>query len=178
MFEVSPGDTVTDQFAVFEDDGITKHTGLLQADFDIVVWQNGIVQALAVTVTEIGTSGEYKLVYTPPTAGYWKIELFSDFTEEYYQSLAAVGIGASLSGLKGDTELILALLHMNSMLDQQVFNLAGDMTNARLRSFNAPGNVPPVPGGAETVGKKFEFVIEATYVGPGQPNKFTLKRVL
>jgi hypothetical protein len=178
MFEISPGDTITDQFAVFEDDGITKHTGLVQADFDIVVWQDGVVTALAVTVTEIGTSGEYKLVYTPPTEGYWKVELFSDFSEEYYVSLAAVGVSADLTGVKGDLARILALLHHNAMVDQHSYTPQGDLLSARVRGFDNPGNVPPVPNGAETTGLKYQWAMTATYSSPGILESYTMKRVL
>lgn len=178
MFEIAPGDTVTDQFAVFENDGITKHTGLLPGSFAVVAWRDGVVTPLVVALSEVGSSGEYKMVYTPLTPGFWKVEVFSSFSDEYYVSTAVAGVGATIAGVKGDTELILGLLHLNSMLDQQVFDGNGDLTSTRLRCFNSPGNVPATPGGSEVTGLKFQLLVEVSYTAPGKPDKFTLKRVL
>lgn len=71
-----------DQFPALEADGWNKRTGLVQpADFVVRVWREAIVQSTTVTITEIGTSGEYRLDFTPDADGFWVIEVLIDFSK-------------------------------------------------------------------------------------------------
>lgn len=70
---------VHDSFNVLAADGITKVTGLVQAtDFAITVFRDGaVVTPFTVTVTEIGTTGEYDVQFTPDQIGYWEVHIES-----------------------------------------------------------------------------------------------------
>ena len=83
MRELTRNAAAVEQFPALEADGYTKRTGLtLPADFTVSVWLNGAVSALAPTVTEIGTSGEYRLDFTPTADGYLVVEVLVDFSKD------------------------------------------------------------------------------------------------
>lgn len=62
-------------FAIWKDDGITKHPGLVQANFAVTVYVNGVVVSRPFSISEIGGLGEYLLRFTPDVLGTWKIEI-------------------------------------------------------------------------------------------------------
>lgn len=121
MRELKRNVAAIDQFPALEADGYNKRTGLaLPADFTVTVWLNGAVSALAPTITEIGTSGEYRVDFTPTTDGFLVVEVLIDFskdllrftygvveytTNEQARKLdvgATVGTGAMTTGSLGD----------------------------------------------------------------------------
>jgi hypothetical protein len=72
-----------DQFPALEADGWNKRTGLVQpGGFTESVWLDGAVHALTVTITEIGTSGEYRVDFVPATNGFLVVEILIDFSKE------------------------------------------------------------------------------------------------
>ena len=73
--QVKIGDVVTDHFPVFEDDGFTKHPGLLAADFVTTIYRNSAISGIPATITEIGSSGEYAYSFTPNAPGDWDIQI-------------------------------------------------------------------------------------------------------
>lgn len=67
---------VISQFSALAPDGLyPKQSGLTSADWMVTVWCNGVVSAVVPTITEIGTSGEYKVVFHPNAVGFWKVEV-------------------------------------------------------------------------------------------------------
>jgi hypothetical protein len=90
--EVETGTTVIDQFPAFEDDGFTKRSGLTAGNFTPTVFRDGAVLALSVTISEIGTTGEYKVEFTPSVDGYYDVQVLIGFSKEIwfgtYQSVA------------------------------------------------------------------------------------------
>jgi hypothetical protein len=85
--EVQVNTLVTDQFPVFEADGITKVSGLTNPpDFAVVIWKDGVVQAAySYTIAEIGSSGEYKFTFTPDDVAYWEAEVTISAYDEIWQ---------------------------------------------------------------------------------------------
>jgi hypothetical protein len=67
------GDDVVDQFPVFADDGYTKISGL--TSFTYTLWKDTVAQTIPVAFTEIGTSGEYRVSFTPDSSGFWTCEV-------------------------------------------------------------------------------------------------------
>lgn len=121
MRELARNAPAVDQFPALEADGYNKRTGLtLPADFTVSVWLDGVVSALAPTITEIGTSGEYRIDMTPTADGYLVVEVLIDFSKALlrftYQVVevttnqqvrkldlsATVGPGAMETGSLGD----------------------------------------------------------------------------
>jgi hypothetical protein len=192
---------VIDQFPAFEDDGYTKISGLQPSDFTTTVWADAVVQATPVSISEIGSSGEYKLSYTPPTEGYWKLEIYFNFNDEIMVSEAEVRVPESVdimeqlalikdggTGLfvpsdslhmqSEDLSRILGLLHYNAIVDNQTYDANSQLTTARLRVFDSRAHVPGTPGGSETLGLKHQYDIDAEYDGLGIVKLYRLRRVL
>lgn len=82
MRELKRNTVAIDQFPALEADGWNKRTGLAQpADFTTTVWLDGAVNLLSVTITEIGTSGEYRVTFTPTSDGYLVVEILIEFSK-------------------------------------------------------------------------------------------------
>lgn len=181
MFETVPGQVIRAQFSAFEDDGVTKRSGLSVAggDFSVGVWRNGVVDALPVAIAEIGSSGEYLVQLTPATEGHWVADVTVAFSQDVFRLLAAVFASADTASILDRVDRVLGLLHMNAMVDNQAYDAFGQLTSARLRVFSAPGNVPAAPGGSEGAlnGLIHEYAIEAEYAGRNQLTNYNVRRV-
>jgi len=69
---------VKDQLTVFDEDGVTKRSGLPASNFTATVFLDNVEQPLIlVTVAEIGTTGEYAVTWTPNVTGFWVVEVVS-----------------------------------------------------------------------------------------------------
>lgn len=76
--QVKVNTQVVDQFPVYDSDGYTKISGLNPAtQMTTTVYLDGAVVGSppTVTITEIGSSGEYKLTFTPNQLGFWQLEV-------------------------------------------------------------------------------------------------------
>jgi len=182
--QIVTGTPVVDHFSAFENDGYTKRSGLLPGDFAVTVYRDSAVVAATVTITEVGTSGEYKVAFTPSVDGFYSVQALIQFNHEIWEGEYEVGpdsiaddVVPVLDQLELDMVIVKALLHENAMLDSQTY-VSGQMTSARLRVFDDAVNVPATPGGSETTGLLAEFSLESTYTAGRFNNKFTLKRVL
>jgi len=67
---------------VYQADGYTKQTG--ETVFTVVVWLDGVVSAVTPVVTEIGTSGEYQVTFTPTSIGFWEVEVLIDYNKDTF----------------------------------------------------------------------------------------------
>jgi hypothetical protein len=100
MLTVDLGNDVVDQFPVWESDGVTKKSG--ETSFTTRVWKDGVAQATAVTIAEIGSTGEYKVSFIPDSVGTWTIEVVVAYNDDvwggqYQVVQAEAHLGASLS---------------------------------------------------------------------------------
>lgn len=77
---VTLGQTIIDQFPVYDTDGFSKKSGITV--FDINLWKDAIPSLLPVAITEIGTSGEYKVELTPDSPGVWLCEVNIPFNKQ------------------------------------------------------------------------------------------------
>jgi len=82
-------------------------------------------------------------------------------------SIDSIGVGVSRS---------LGLLHENSLVDSQDYDLDGNLVSARLRVFDSAVNLPVIPGGTETTGLLFEYLITAGYSN-GRLDEYKIERV-
>lgn len=79
--EVPVNVQVVDQFPVWAWDGFTKVSGV--TDFLVMVYHNGVFQmGHAVSISEIGTMGEYRVTFTPNATGFWLVEIRNGFNLE------------------------------------------------------------------------------------------------
>lgn len=67
------GVLIQDVITVFDGVG-TEVTGLVNGDFTKILHKDGVVSAVAVTVTEIG-AGEYKVSFTPDAKATWRLRI-------------------------------------------------------------------------------------------------------
>ena len=88
MRNVSLGQPVIDQFPVYANDGYTKVSG--ETAFTVRIWKNAVPSAIASTVTEIGTSGEYKITFTPDSAGDWACTILANYNKSIWYGEYAV----------------------------------------------------------------------------------------
>ena len=192
-----PGEPIIDHLSVFEDDGYTKHPGLIISDFTVTVWRDGNDIPYTVSIVEVDAMGEYLVSFIPSVVGFWKVEAWCHYNddifitevevrstdtsgiEELLQNIMDGGTGAfvapddSLHSLKADLRRVLGLLHRNAILDRQTYDDLGRLTSARLRVFTERSKVPAIPGGEEVDGLLHKYTIESTYDAYGE-TKFRL----
>lgn len=81
--EIVLGQSVTDQFPIWENDGYTKKSG--ETSFVKRLWKDGSLSSVPVTIQEIGSSGEYKASFTPDAVGFWLLEVTIDYNKDVWQ---------------------------------------------------------------------------------------------
>lgn len=97
--KVAFGATVIDQFPIYGANGYTKVSGLVAGvDFTVVVYRNGAIFVIAVTVTEIGSTGEYKLSFTPSQVALWQVEVRYAAQQQTWKAEYDVAVEGALSG--------------------------------------------------------------------------------
>jgi hypothetical protein len=82
--EVELGVPVIDQFPAFENDGYSKRSGLLTADFTPTVYRDTSIIALSVAIQEIAGSGEYRISFTPALSGLYEVQVLIDFNKQIW----------------------------------------------------------------------------------------------
>lgn len=91
---------LVDQFPVFGEDGFTKVGGLGPGAFRTTVYRDAALAAAWVSITEIaGSSGEYRLAFTPDAPGVWEVEIAylagRQVYAEQYDVVEPVVVGSS-----------------------------------------------------------------------------------
>jgi len=146
---------VIDQFPVFELDGYTPHSGLVQADFDVTIFQDGAEVAQAFTIDEIGTTGHYKFAFTPAAVGFWRPVVSVPYNWSVWGGAYDV-VDESTAALYQMVRRALGLIHENIYIDETVYDLDSQLTAARVRLFDSAADVDlatdggqPPPGGTD-----------------------------
>ena len=114
---VKINDIAVDQFPVISiEDGYTKVSG--ETAFTKTVWKNGVLDSVPATISEINSSGEYKMEFTPDDIGFWKVEVLIDYNKDL--------LGFEYVADTGDTEYVyqgisrlLGLSHENIFIDNK-----------------------------------------------------------
>jgi len=90
-------------FPVFDVDGVTPLSGLVDGDFtNKTLIKDDAVQALTVTVTEVGSTGKYYAEFTPDDRGFWYVEVTTP-GDEVYGHHVDVGIFDTLDRMRKET---------------------------------------------------------------------------
>jgi len=85
--EVETGIAVLDEFPAFENDGFSKRSGLTApGDFIPTVYRDTSIISTPVTIQEIGSSGEYRVSFTPTLSGFYELEVLIDFNKQIWHS--------------------------------------------------------------------------------------------
>jgi hypothetical protein len=175
--EIQVSTLVTDQFSVFEVDGITKVSGLEDpADFSVVIWKDGAVQAAySYTIAEIGSSGEYKFTFTPNAAGYWQAEVTATAYDEIWFGQYEV------TELRDLVQRSAGLSHDNVVMDNTEFDDDKQLKTSRTRLMASATDVDnATPGGTIGGGDPTplaEYEHSTTWEGRNKPEIIKKKRV-
>ena len=94
--QVETSEPVQDNFSAFENDGYTKRSGLTGPDFTVAVYKDGAPLVLTVDITEIGSTGEYTVEFTPASDGFYSVQVLIDFSKDIWE-------GEYTSGETSDT---------------------------------------------------------------------------
>jgi len=147
--QVKINEAVIDQFPVFDFDGYTKLSG---QTFVSTVWKDAVVDGATVTITEIGSSGEYKMEFTPDSIGFWKVEVFVNTTKDVLGFFYAAGAG-TIEDVYSMTVRLLGLNKENIFVEETQYDGNGQLISARIRLFDSKANCDAATsGGSETTG--------------------------
>lgn len=148
---VQVGTTIVDSFPVFDlDDGYTKVSGLTV--FTATVWKDSVVQAVPVVVTEIGSSGEYKVELGAGAVGFLKLQVLVDYSKDVWEWEFDV-ITGDLTDVYDMLRRVLGLSQENIFIDNTVFGPNGQLIQSRVRIFDTEANCnAATDGGSETTG--------------------------
>jgi hypothetical protein len=120
------GAEVRTPFGVFDLDGVTPLSGLVNADFtNKTVIRDGTDESgsVSLVVTEIGSTGKYYTAFTPNARGLWYIEVTTPLGD-VLGSHIDVGFFNSLETLRKET----ANAHKVDLLTQEVIAYDDDGT--------------------------------------------------
>lgn len=168
--QVKVGDTVIDQFPVFDFDGYSKVSG--QTSFDTEVWKDGVAQGTSVTISEIGSSGEYKISLIPDSPGWWKVEVDVNYNHDVmvFEYQAASG---SMDEVYSSVRRLLGLSHENIFIDNTVYDPNLQLLDARVRIFDTGEHCDlATDGGSETDGLLGTYALSTIWQGINQFKTF------
>lgn len=147
---IKVGEVVVDHFSVFDFDGYTKKTG--ETVFASTLWKNGVVSALPVAIAEIGSSGEYKIEFTPDTEGVWSVNVLIDYNKDWWGAEYVAEITA-IDEIYEMVRRVLGLGQENIYIDNTVYDPGSQLVGSRVRIFDSKANCDAAtPGGSETTG--------------------------
>lgn len=83
MITAVVGELLRIHFPVFEEDGLTPSSGLVDGDFTKQLVRDTVASALPVTITEVGATGRYFAAFTPDQAGRWYLDVETPFEDVF-----------------------------------------------------------------------------------------------
>jgi hypothetical protein len=159
--DVKIGETVVDQFPVFDTDGYTKKSG--ETVFTKSLWVNGAPSGQTVTISEIGSSGEYEVGFTPNAEGYWALQILIDYNKDVWGEGYQASAG-TIGDVYGMVQRILGLSHENTFIDNTTYDSDYQMVSGRVRLFDSKTNCDAATdGGSETTGLLATYTITTTW---------------
>ncbi len=160
--QIPAGEAVIDQFPIWEHDGYTKKTG--ETVFTVMVWLDGVVQAAIIpTVSEIGTSGEYKIEFQPDNTGFWTVEVLIDYNKDIWFGEYDAATG-SIQDIYDVVMRIAGLSHENIFIDNTSYDADGQLISARVRLFDSGTNCDlATDGGSETTGMIASYTLNSVW---------------
>lgn len=117
--------------------------------------------------------GLYSGNWVPNIEGYYSYvgELYFDSGHAQDAGYERSGDIIDVSTLKTNILRILGLHHENAVIDQQVYDGAGNLTSARVRCYDSKPNAQ----GAGLTGLQFIYAVSASYTN-GQLSNYTMTR--
>jgi hypothetical protein len=87
-YQLNLGTVFVDVFQIYESDEYTKRSGV--TTFVTTVYKNGVVSSVPATIAEIGTSGDYRISFTPDSIGLWKVIVYVAYDHSWWGSEVCV----------------------------------------------------------------------------------------
>ena len=172
--QVKIGEVVVDSFPVFDLDGYSKKSG--ETFFTSVLRQDGIDSAVFVSISEIGVSGDYRINFTPDSVGVWMLDVFSDYSKEWWGG-EYVAMDGDISDVYSMVRRVLGLSHENIFIDETTYDADGQLVAARVRLFDSKVNCDAATdGGSEVVGLLSTYSLTTTWDVVNQFNIFKQTR--
>jgi hypothetical protein len=81
--EASVGALVQLQFPVYDIDGISPWSGLVDSDFESILLVDDAESAEVASVSEVGSTSKYVVEFTPDVAGLWYVEVTTPIDDVY-----------------------------------------------------------------------------------------------
>ena len=163
---VKTGEVVKDVFPVFDEDGYSLKSG--ETSFTTWLWKDSVVSVIAVTIEEIGSSGEYSTSFTPDEDGVWNLQILIDYNKDV-MSREYVATESDQAGVVEKINRILGLNHENIFIDNTEYDASTQLVLARVRLFDSKANCDAATdGGSETTGLLANYQLTTTWEGLNQ----------
>lgn len=132
--------TIIDQFSIFEADGYTKKSG--ETVFTTTLWKDGVVSAVPVTIAEIGSSGEYRVSFTPDGSGFWHLEIIIDYNKDVVGGDYEVSAEGSKAWFNASYDDATTTLYMECWLEREGALIPqADLTSVSVSVFDTAGSL-------------------------------------
>ena len=169
--QVKAGSTIVDSFsAISLEDGFSKISGL--TNFTTYVWRDSVSVAIPVAITEIDTSGEYKIELNAGSIGFVKVQILIDYNKDIIE--CGFDVVDDFVALTGLMRRVLGLNQENVFIDNTVYDNENQLVSSRVRIFDSKANCDAATdGGSETTGLIASYTQETGWEGL---NKFSYYR--
>lgn len=122
---------------------------------------NSLIASLS--TVQVGSEGLYRASWTPNIEGYYTYvgQLYTDSLFVTPAEYDKAGDLIDVNSIKTNILRTLGLLHENTVIDQQVYDGASNLTSARVRCYDSKTNAQA----AGVTGLQFIYSMSATYTG-------------
>lgn len=162
--KVQAGETIVDSFPAIDFDGYSRVTGL--STFVFWVYRDGVADATPVAVSEIDSTGEYKIELNAGTASFLKVQVLIDYNKDIYEwefdvrNLSAQDledhlnlVDIQLDELNEMIKRVLGLSQENVYIDNTVYDADSQLLTSRVRLYDTKEHCDAATdGGNETEG--------------------------
>ena len=160
MRTISPGSIVVDHFPVFNWDGETRVSG--ETSFSVLLWRNAELSSESVSISEIGTTGEYSVSFNPSDPGFWVLEIAIGYNGDIYRF--EYDVSNTIQDVYSMVRRLLGLSHENIFIDNTSYDANGQLISARVRLFDSKVNCDlATDGGSETNGLIATYGLTSTW---------------
>lgn len=164
--QVIVGEAVVDLFPLFDFDGYSLKSG--ETVFTSSLWKNTVPSVIPVTVSEINSSGVYRVSFTPNSEGIWTVNVLANYNKDTW--------GAEYSAATGNQQdvinklnRLLGLSHENIFIDNTSYDADTQLVLARVRLFDTKAHCDAATdGGSETDGLIATYQLTTTWEGLNQ----------
>jgi hypothetical protein len=125
--------------------------------------------------------GVYQVSYTPTIEGYFSVvyQLYFDAGHTVDAGYEHQGETLDVSAFRTNILRILGLVHENAVVDQQAYDVDGNLIQARIRAYDSAANANAASAISPTAyltGLRFTWQVDATFTS-GALSKYVITRL-